>query len=166
MTYLWVLPVGYAWRNFPLLLLFNWHLQTVTHHTQMITLHVSNCMVKLQCIREKVIVLINAHLSCGRVQNWCRRRWRTTRDFCVCLKLWWLHWVLLCLHHSNDSLFGTGVVAYALLRWCVADILSRRCPVQCSDGQGSCNLLLDKLLESLSCLFCCLLHVMEMTEGW
>ena len=107
-----------------------------------------NYMAKSVCIQDMMIVLINAHLSCGRVQNRCRRGRRTTRDFRIRLELWWLHWILLCLNHSNNPLFSTGVVAYALLSWCVADVLGRCCLIQCSDWQGGRDLLLNELLKS------------------
>lgn len=76
-------------------------------------------------MRKNVFILFNAHLPCRRVQHRSRWRWGSPWYFSVCLKLWWLQWVLLCLHHSNDSLLGPGVVADALLSGGVANVLGR-----------------------------------------
>lgn len=39
------------------------------------------------------------------------------------LKSWWLHWIFLHFHHSNDPLFSTWVKSQPLLGGGVSDIL-------------------------------------------
>ena len=110
-----------------------------------------------------LLLFFDSYFPCGWMHDWRRRRWRSSRNLLIDLKLGRFKGILLYLNHTNDSLSRSWCWRSSFL-WrsdcqlitrSVSDILGRSC-LFCSSHRKCCwNFWLGQFLQSQSGCFCC-----------